>query len=433
MKNKNNIVLLGLLFLVLLTLVYAVYIYAVVNSDVGGRYIALLLLVGCALGLILWRGNDVVKQYCSIVLVSIFVAAYLAEVYLVMSQDSRQKQAEKLGVEFDIRHPLDFKLDYQKSNGKIHYIYQLARIGKDIDWKPELHPLGFPSGTMVFGKNEGGQYPVYQLDERGFNNPPNSWGKDNEALVVGDSFAFGYGVPQPYDVGGFLRESGVATLNLGISGNGPLSELGCLVEYLAHVKPKAVFWLYYPNDLVDLSNELENPFLSKYVDTEYSQDLFGRQAAVDGVVSRMLGTMGKRDMERYKYHRYAESPLVNIVKLKTLRGALRSLSVKRKGTEAHKEWKLFSSVLARAKSLCEVNGAKLIFVYLPEWAEVGKGEVDREKVLAVASGLGIKVLDYSRNVYDHPDPKSLYSLRYNSHFNAEGNRRLAEFLAGARQ
>ena len=108
--------------------------------------------------------------------------------------------------------------------------------------------------------NENGYYSSYLSDRYGFNNPDEEWDKKSiEYLVLGDSFAHGACVNRPNDISSVLRSlSKKNVLNLGISGNGPLTEYATLREY----KPKNVkniIWIYFEGyDLLDLINEKKN-------------------------------------------------------------------------------------------------------------------------------------------------------------------------------
>ena len=75
--------------------------------------------------------------------------------------------------------------------------------------------------------NENGYWAIYKSDRYGFNNPDKLWDKDNiDFVIVGDSFVHGMSVFDKDSIRGNIEKKfrrGV--INLGWSGNGPLTEL----------------------------------------------------------------------------------------------------------------------------------------------------------------------------------------------------------------
>ena len=123
--------------------------------------------------------------------------------------------------------------------------------------------------------NENGYYAIYNSDRYGFNNPDTEWDQSEiEYLLVGDSYLQGYCVNRPNDMTSVLRKlSNKSALNLGLGGNGPLIQYAGLREYLSP-KVKRLSDLFEGNDLENLSKELDNPILNKYLtDYNYSQRL----------------------------------------------------------------------------------------------------------------------------------------------------------------
>ena len=98
----------------------------------------------------------------------------------------------------------------------------------------------------------------------GFNNPNQEWNKKNGILLLGDSFTAGECVYEKDNIAGNLRQkiNDKKIINLGMGGNGPLSNYATLKEYFLKVNPKVVFWFHYEgNDFDDLKKELDNKIL----------------------------------------------------------------------------------------------------------------------------------------------------------------------------
>ena len=104
--------------------------------------------------------------------------------------------------------------------------------------------------------------------------------------AVGDSFTVGACVPSDKNFVAVIREHYPDTLNLGMLGEGPLTMLAALKEYLPFLKPKVVLWFFFEeNDFVELLQESKTPLLTNYLKDDFNQDLFNRQADIDQALS----------------------------------------------------------------------------------------------------------------------------------------------------
>jgi len=77
-------------------------------------------------------------------------------------------------------------------------------------------------------------------------------------------------------------------------------------------------------------------------------------------------------------------------------------------------------------------GGKMYFVYLPSFTRYSKGieHINRELVLDTARELDIPIIDIHREVFvPHPDPLSLFPIRIDGHYTAEGYRLVAETIS----
>jgi hypothetical protein len=111
-------------------------------------------------------------------------------------------------------------------------------------------PLGGISGKHIVNCNEGGKYAVYESDEHGFNNPRGIWTRDTiDVALLSDSFTLAACVGPDEDTAHWIRQRYPAAVNLGMAGNGPLTELASLDEYVAPKKPEIVFWVHYNADM----------------------------------------------------------------------------------------------------------------------------------------------------------------------------------------
>jgi len=170
-----------------------------------------------------------------------------------------------------------------------------------VSMKPQLMigDDGYPlfsfsdrSNRKTLHCNEGGYFSIFDTDRYGFNNPDEQWGKKIiDFFLVGDSHTHGSCVNEPDTISGNLRKTtNMGVLNLGFSKMGPLQEYAVLREYLPTIKTNRVLWMYSEtNDLTDLSDELNNELLKKYLkDETFLQNLHKRQNEIDRKLENVL-------------------------------------------------------------------------------------------------------------------------------------------------
>jgi lysophospholipase L1-like esterase len=93
----------------------------------------------------------------------------------------------------------------------------------------------------------------FRLDSKGFRNPE-PWPEPVDIVVLGDSMAFGYGADDGADWVSALRRQlpGVAIVNLGLIGSGPMQQERIYERYAARLRPPLVLWcLFGGNDFDD--------------------------------------------------------------------------------------------------------------------------------------------------------------------------------------
>ncbi|MBF0480600.1 MAG: hypothetical protein HQK81_14005 [Desulfovibrionaceae bacterium] len=365
---------------------------------------------------------------------------------------SREQRAKELGIPYDNRGiPKVVTMLRDDGVNAYPHIAPSFLVGRDHE---PLYPMGGISGKTIVFCNESGKFSVYPSDRHGFNNPPESW--DHGAvgsLVIGDSFANGACVQPGEDIASRLRAQGISSVTLGMWGNGPLIELGSLVEYAPTLRPKTVFWLFYENDLDRLVNEAEDPLLRRYLDPAFSQHLIDRQDAIDAYLIDTVRSMYREkgiDLSRPA----AEAPVhyqlagidfdwkqmglnldhcIQIASLQQLRTFVENILVyKHSGATTG----LFKQVLARAKSVVGAWGGAIYLVYLPEYyrfapiSPLARLEYRRlhDAATMAARDNGIEVIDILDIFNSQPDPIGLFPLRMYGHYTAETYDLIAKVL-----
>ena len=296
-------------------------------------------------------------------------------------------------------------------------------------------PLGGISNVETVFCNETGAWLSYRSDEHGFRNPLGSHRSgDVDVVLLGDSFVHGECVEEGEDIAGRLREKGYRVVNLGMSGNGPLLELGVLTEYAAPLRPSVVVWtIYEGNDAGDLATERQSSTLVRYLDPDFSQSLASRQAQIDGslraYVQARLDLQLAADRVEGSGGGVASFLLLRRLEERVVAGFAPR---RRFAADTLPFDSLMESTLAEARSRVERWGGELLVLHLPQArSEAGRGGT-RGHGAALAEDLGIRVIDASPAIAGHSRPDSLYPFgrRRSAHFGADGYRLIADLLAG---
>jgi hypothetical protein len=356
----------------------------------------------------------------------------------------RAKAARAKGVTFDRRSQVEVAIDMRRAGARVYPIYTPASVlwkGKDNFWTSgieldghEIVPLGGVARARTLGANESGQQAQFTSDEMGLNNPAGLWDTGPvDVVLIGDSFGQGWGVDPEHNIAAPVRARWSRTLNFGVTGAGPMFELGQLRELGPVVKPKVVLWLYYEgNDLLDLHREART-LLWKYRKAGFTQDLYARRDEV----SQRLATFLDRRIETVGSWWW--TPL-DVLRLRRVRAL-----VHRKGGRympRPQDFEAFAGALGEADKVVRGWGGTIVFAYLPSWGrfatpgEAAAVDADRAKILATARALGMPVVDLVDAFAAHGDPLDNFPYRLHGHYNARGyglvGRALADHVAGSK-
>ncbi len=302
---------------------------------------------------------------------------------------------------------------------------------------PLLH-LGFISNAVTVLCNEGGEFIIFRTDEHGFNNPPGMWSREIDFALVGDSFTHGRCVPPEKNVAGVLRRRYPETLNIGMSGNGPLFVLACIREYLTTLRPEVVIWMYFEgNDLSDLHKEKKDDILPKYLKNDFHQGVIEKQAEIDEFL-RNYGDSHVKLQKKIDYRK--ASPLISILRLTNWRKRIKSTIERPPRTERPlAQWpknpydasdlKLFRTVLERARDETRRWNGQLLIVYLPDWERFFQPLQTnnyRREVLQIFEDLKLPFIDIYEVFKLHGEPQSLFPFGEPGHYSEEGYALVAE-------
>ena len=431
MFKKNN---LSLSFLVIsfFLLSYVIYrsefYYDGQNRD---YYIIYYLII---LGLILFSLitfflNRKIRTYLVIIISSCLFAIYMFETYYnylvfkntlnINNLTTKKKNSiiykNLTGNEFDFRSKLEVYKDLKLKKKRIAVTIgsKLYDVGSE-----KILTFSGVSFAKTIMCNENGYYSIYDSDRFGFNNPDDQWDQDLDFLLIGDSFVNGACVNRPNDIGSNLRKFNLNGLNLGVVGNGPLSNLAVLREYYLQSK-NIIFFFYEGNDLKNLKNEINDKYLSNYlIDKNFYQNLRSKQRIIDDM------TIERINKELVKDNKKSEIDYYELI-LKTLK-----LYNFRKLIFGSQE-PTFEKIIISIKNFAELNGSNFYFVYLPDYYTVKtnfKG-VDYFRIKKLLKKLNIKFIDINEKVFQKElNPVIYFPFEQNGHYNEEGYKKIADAI-----
>jgi hypothetical protein len=253
-------------------------------------------------------------------------------------------------------------------------------------------------------------FAEYVADEHGFNNPPGVWGNPVDIVLIGDSMVYGACVSNRDHFVAQIRKQYPATLNLGVGGIGPLIELAIMREFVPHIRPKYVFYLYDENNDVyhifgsgasDLAAEQRNPILRHYLaDDRFSQRLFERRSEFHAVFKRYLDSVIEQAIERQS----SAKLLLNFLGFPLIRAGLPpiklGLGTLLLGQASAMEPEidsiaLFKTIISKMIRISNDAGAKFVFVNIPGQPTLCNGldHPMKKSVLDSVAETGVDMVD----------------------------------------
>jgi hypothetical protein len=308
----------------------------------------------------------------------------------------------------------------------------------EIDGTAVVPLSGIPGVFTVFC-NESGSWVTYEADEYGFNNPPDSHlPGEIDVAIVGDSFAHGWCVPFEQTLVGRMRELDSTVLGVGLEGTGPLAQLGIEVEYLAPLRPAVVVWLFFAgNDLRDLSREMSQGLLARYLEPGFRQGLRALRGPLERALREQLLRLRSEEATRAELARkqrvsarQRRRSLAGWIRLTEFRSRLARLGRSRQPEQPY-DPALFDQLASRMRDDVASWGGTLLFAYLPSrrrFEDTTTANPHRASILAQVGALGIPTVDFFEILSRHPDPLSLFPFRLQSHLTAEGYELMARTL-----
>ena len=370
-----------------------------------------------------------IKKIIIVVFFSILFSLYLIEGFIGYQYYQNYTNKIKEKKDYDIRSSFDAYMSYKEKYDDLKF-----RIIPKQFWKEknaELLPLSTFSNNTIFNCNENGYFAIWKSDMFGFNNPNQEWNKKNGILLLGDSFTAGECVYEKDNIAGNLRQkmNNIKIINLGMGGNGPLSNYATLKEYFLKVNPEVVFWFHYEgNDFDDLKKELDNKILRKYLlDDSFTQELIIKQHEVDYKLNKFLSKNEERISKKTYQNKF---DWARFFKLYTVREiTIHSIFLK-----PHKIPEEFYLIINKSKNFIEKNNSEFYFIYLPQFHRYSnyfsfQNSKNYEKIIKYLNKNKIKYIDINKEVFEKiKDPLDLFPFKSAGHYNEKGYRLIAETI-----
>ncbi len=330
----------------------------------------------------------------------------------------------------------EFYKKIKKKSDSVLAVLPSQYILKDIGKKNFLPLSGISNKKTILCKRpEDKKFITYKSDRYGFRNKDIYWDeKKINFILLGDSFVHGFCTSSNNIISSQLTkiykdkfDRKITAINLAIGGNGPLLEYATLKEYSRNIKVKKVIYFFYEgNDFLNLTNELKDPFLSKYLEDDFHQGLVDRQVEVDMTNLNLIEQEIKnKDDSFFKF-----------IKLEKIRNLFDGF-LYRKFTKNEPEeiYENFNNILINYKKFTEKQNIEFYFVFLPyidvflDNSYAVRSDKTHKKIISLLKNLDIKYIDLLNIVRSElEDPLSIFQSKKHQHLNEKGYKFIAETI-----
>ena len=391
-----------------------------------------------------------------------FIITYSVETLLFLFSSNEQKSlidikntrislAKKNNKKYDIRSPEEAFFDFKKINNDIkpffyyNSTFSVFKTFKEALLKNSIIPFRGPINNRSVSCAEDLNYTLINNDKFGFKNTNSIYKQKINTAILGDSYAEGLCVNNSNDIAGNLIQKKINTINLGVTGSGPLTTLAILREYGNFFKPKNSIYLYFEgNDLDDLNWEKKNDQLLKYLNNSYKLDyinnykyieIFLKEAEKESIkIARLRLSTGNYDkaIQKKKINLIKEH-LKDIIELNHLKNIIKFNILNNQNIQY--DLNFLYDVVERMNIETKNWNGDFIFVYVPTWSryftshskEVPKQKL-KDEILKNIELKGIKTIDLTDFFDSTENIKQFFPLGYLGHFNSNGYKKIAEIV-----
>ena len=256
-------------------------------------------------------------------------------------------------------------------------------------------------------------------------------------ILIGDSYAEGLCEDENNDIAGHLRTSEINTINLGVTGSGPLTSLAILREFLIDLNPKYVIYLYFEgNDLRDLEWE-KNTYLINYLRDDFNQNYIKNLSEIKLFLENFFIKRNSQIQNNFQINDSGNDEKNNILEnlkdiseISNLKGIIKTSFLT---DQNDMQLELFFQIINQIYIETKNNESELIFVYLPSWSRYftkfneDKYLFDKKKtILNYLENNKINFIDFESKLNESKDIKEFFPLGYVGHYNSKGYKRISD-------
>ena len=364
---------------------------------------------------------------------------------LINIKSKRVDVAKKKKLEYDLRSSIEAYFSESKNNkdlftpfyfNKNHF--NLKTVKNNLI-ENNLIPFRGPINRQTLSCAEDLAYKLINNDKFGFKNPNDVYENEIEIVLLGDSYAEGLCENEKNDIAGHLRNEKFNTLNLGVTGSGPLLSLATLKEYGSKFSPKNVVYLYFEgNDLIDLEWE-KKTYLINYLEPEFKLDYLNSSKKIikflndvheEKILIMKAAYSNENKIMKIEKNLFATTK--DILELTSLKSILRSNSF---FYNKNLEMDLFYKTLIEMKLETEKFGGNFIFIYVPSWSryftKYNKDKIlfdKKEEIFFFLKKQNIKYFDFENEISNSLNKEKYFPLDYIGHFNSFGYKKLSNSI-----
>ncbi len=399
--------------------------------------------------------TSIIKRFL-IIFIYLILIVYTVEVLLYYFVGDEQKSlinikqkrieiAKKKNINYDDRTEIEVYLEEKKLNNSLSLPFYFNRsyfhtlTAQEEIKKNQIIPFRGPINHQTLSCAEDLEYKLIQNDKYGFKNPNSVYKNNIEIVLIGDSYAEGLCENEKNDISGNLRNLNINTINLGVTGSGPLLSLAILREYLSEFKPNYVVYLYFEgNDLYDLNWE-KKTYLLNYLNSSYSLNYLNKKIQLQKFLKKFqktknleLESINLNNKETIKKESTYLSILKDILEVQSIKGILRSSLLLDKSVI---DTSLYFKVLDKINEEVKKNNSELIFIYLPSWSryftKFNKDELifnKKNEIISYVSSKKIKFIDFENILSIKKDKQKYFPLGFVGHYNKTGYNFIANLI-----
>ena len=298
-------------------------------------------------------------------------------------------------------------------------------------------PLGSAPNMLTLSCSEDEGFISFKTDRFGFRNDDQLWeNKMHDILIIGDSHAESACVKKTIQE---YFDPSIKIVTLGKGGNGPLTSLAVMTEYLEVYSPKVIYLLIHPNDYavpmnhregydIDLEREWDDVQLQRYLNNpEFNIDYFKyldlsllKKFAIDYSQQKVNEkSFENKDlivriasMFSYNFLKTYLQPLISINKLSKF------LSSEIKYVDKNKIVKVYKSMIAKAKQ----KNTQIRFILLPQKTLCANSKIN-SYITVISDEIKMNILDFTHKLCN---PK-IFAIQ-GSHLNSDGYEKLSQMI-----